>query len=133
MIELQAEANGFSQAIIGIGVNFNAPYHAQSPITQPWTSVYEYTQQHHDRNVFCAHLLTKLFKTLANFTHKGLSPFIPLWNQYDYLRNKIVTLTSHHEKVTGVGHGIDTQGCLLVKCPNNIIRAFSSGDTTLSG
>jgi BirA family biotin operon repressor/biotin-[acetyl-CoA-carboxylase] ligase len=131
LIEIQAESHGFCQAIIGMGVNVNMQKMNDGNITQAWSSLQKLYGNYLDRNVICAELIRQLLLYLERFSSFGLAAFIEEWRQRDVLYQQPVTLISGNQEYSGIGHGIDAQGHLLLKMVDGSIQSFSSGDTTL--
>jgi BirA family biotin operon repressor/biotin-[acetyl-CoA-carboxylase] ligase len=131
LIEIQAESNGFCQAIIGIGINVNMKEATHDEINQQWTSLQSVTDQYYDRNLLCSEIINQVVAYLEQFSHHDLSYFQEEWNKRDYLQNKSVSLLSGKDKYSGVAAGIDKQGHLILTLDNGQMQHFSSGDTTL--
>lgn len=131
LIEANAETQGFCQIIIGIGVNVNMREAPSTSITQAWTSLYAETGLYQDRNKLAAALIKQLESFLSLFSEQGLSPFLKAWQERDYLFNQVLSLTAHQLNIVGIGQGVNAQGHLLVHLPDNTIRSFSSGESTL--
>lgn len=131
LIEIQAESNGFCQAIIGIGVNVNMQEADNDKITQAWSSLQQLSGVYIDRNTVCAELIRQLLSYLERFSSSGLNFFLEEWQQRDVLYLQPVTLISGNQEYSGIGHGIDAHGHLCLKMADGSVQSFSSGDTTL--
>ena len=131
LIDINAESNGFCNAIIGIGINVNMQNALKKEIDQPWSSLQKITGQYIDRNLLCAVLINSLMNFLERFSKSGLSDFISEWKEKDCLFGKSVAVMSGQKKVMGIGAGINAQGHLALKMPDKTEKTFSSGDTTL--
>lgn len=129
LIECQTVSNGCHNAIIGIGINVNLLSNKQ--IAQPWTSLRNVTGSYIDRNRLSGQLLDDLLDHINTFINLGLAPFSKRWKSYDYLHGKQITLGNFNNKISGIVHGINQQGYLLLKQKNGIIIPCSSGDTTI--
>ena len=132
LIEIQAEANGFCSAIIGVGVNVNMTDDKAHDISQTWTSLRELSNQYIDRNQLAAILINNITFYLEKFASTGLIKFIEEWQTLDYLFDKQITIQSGGETLTGHAQGINSQGQLLLKLKNGTIRAISSGDASIN-
>ena len=55
-----------------------------------------------------------------------------LWHRYDALRDREITLLHGREEVTGIAHGIDTDGSLLLKTDDGAPRRFRAGEVTIT-
>lgn len=118
--------------IIGIGINVNSKTQAHSENNLFWCSLFDITQQQYDRNRITGILINSLLKNLSEFSKNGFVRFIKKWEQYDYLKGKRITVTHSSISTTGIAHGIDMKGQLVLCEPNGVIHYFSSGETTLS-
>lgn len=130
LIDVQAESNGFCNAIIGIGINVNMQSASSTKINQAWTSLQNETENYADRNLIAATLIDTLRDYLFRFSENGFGIFLEEWKTKDALRNHSIELIQGHKKFSGVYAGIDKNGCLLLKVDDNSVRAFSSGDVT---
>ena len=54
-----------------------------------------------------------------------------MWNRYDFLRGKSVTLVQGNRRIAGVAGGIDDEGSLLVRGENGRPQRFPAGEVTL--
>ena len=131
LIEIQAESNGFCQAIVGIGINVNMLNATKKDIGQPWTSLLKITEQYQDRNDLCVALIDVLMDYLERFSSHGLLAFTEEWKSRDGLFGRVVSVISGSKKHEGICVGINTQGHLLLKTSEKIIQACTSGDSTL--
>lgn len=128
LIELQAEANGQSVAIIGIGINVNMT--KADDISQKWMSLREISHNSIDRNILCVALIHNLNSYLEQFSKYGLREFVEQWKKLDYLYDKSISLNDG--EVYGIAKGINEQGNLLLELSNGEVKAFSSGDTSIN-
>lgn len=132
LIEIQAESNGSAQVIIGIGLNVNSDT-AKNPLPdKAWCSLYEISNQHFDRNLLIARLITKLDTYLQRFISDGLAIFMDEWHEADYLADKQITISQSTSNMTGTARGIDAHGQLILEDTLGVRHHLSSGDTTLS-
>ncbi len=127
LIELQAEANGQSVAIIGMGINVNM-MHAEH-ISQEWTSLRKITGNSFDRNLLCVALIHNLNAYLEQFAKYGLREFINQWQALDYLYNQFIML--NNGEISGIAKGINDQGNILIKSKSGEVISFSSGDVSI--
>lgn len=131
LIEMESSSSSHCDAIIGIGINVNMLVADEHAITQPWTSLQKVSGKYIDRNLLSAQLIIYLTKYINRFIKKGLTDFIPEWQQKDFLLEKPVRILSGNTACEGVGAGIDSHGYLQLKMKNGEIRVFSSAETTL--
>jgi len=131
LTEIQAEAHGISQAIIGIGINVNSPTDKHHNISTPWTSLRAIMHRYINRNQLCVTLINNFLSYLNTFTAEGLKAFLEEWRHVDYLSNKNATLTIAHHKIQGKVLGINQHGHILLRTNDGTAQAFSSGDAIL--
>lgn len=132
LIEIQAESNGFCQVIIGIGINVNMQDASKKQIDQAWSSLLMLTEKHHDRNQLCAALINHLIDYLERFCRDGLAGFVEEWKNKDALFGKSTAILIGNNKHQGICAGINEQGHLLLKMQDDTIKAFASGDATVT-
>jgi len=131
LIELQAESHALTQVIIGIGLNVNMSHADTSHISQPWTSLQTILSAAQDRNKIVGLLLARLMHYITLFTQYGFGHFSQQWLQYDNLLHRKIGLKVGKDIIYGIAQGTNSQGYLLLKNDQNIIQAYSSGETTL--
>lgn len=132
LIEIHAESNGFSNAIIGIGVNVNMKKVAKPRIDKPWVSLRELNNNKlQDRNLLCAELINFSLQYIERFKRFGLVDFMEEWKKRDFLFQRPLQLSLNDIIFSGLGSGINQQGHLIVTLSDGRKTVFSSGDTTL--
>lgn len=133
LIEMLAENNGYTQIIIGLGVNVNTATHENTLINTPWCSLHEISGLYFDRNEIIGILLNYLDNYLDEFFEMGVEAFMSRWQAVDYLYGKQITVMQNTQKLTGIADGIDRNGHLLLVDEKGNLQVLSSGDTSLSG
>lgn len=123
LIELEGQVGAECHAIIGIGLNVEMAEEGVD-IDQPWIDITKLLQRSPDRNELCALLINQLMACLARFEKDGFAPFAHHWSELDYLYGKPVVLTYGHNKVEGIGGGVDHQGALLIETSKGTQRFF---------
>ncbi|MFQ3307082.1 MAG: BirA family biotin operon repressor/biotin-[acetyl-CoA-carboxylase] ligase [Candidatus Midichloriaceae bacterium] len=129
LIEIIKKQNKF-KIIIGIGININMDPIPQLQINK-WTSLKKITNRDFDRNDICKTLISNVIKDINIFNSQGLGHFIPLFKQYDYLKNKKICISNNNDLIDGLYTGIDLNGHLLLKNKNDELLKFHSGDTSI--
>lgn len=66
-----------------------------------------------------------LFDVLSEFDVHGFAKFLVEWERFDYLRGKTIHVEEANVTSTGVCHGIDVDGALLLKSSAGIRRCLS--------
>lgn len=134
LIEVQTESPDINNMTIGIGLNVNmlpSDEDTSESIEQAWTSLHEETGSAWDRNHVAAILLHHILSYIRRFEQEGFKSFINEWMTADSLMHKIITLNNMNNLITGEVVGINSQGHLLLRLPDNNIQAFSSGDVSV--
>jgi BirA family biotin operon repressor/biotin-[acetyl-CoA-carboxylase] ligase len=131
LIELSTEMHTCSQVMIGIGINVNMSDKEPTEINQAWTSLQKETNNIFDRSKLISQLMQTLYQFLQLFTQHGLAHFIPLWQQYDYLAEKSISLVIGDTVITGMVKGITAQGLLELKLADGQVKLFSSGEASI--
>jgi BirA family biotin operon repressor/biotin-[acetyl-CoA-carboxylase] ligase len=132
LIELQGEAHGVTQAIIGVGCNVNMSAQQLEGIGRPAVSLQEILGGVQDRNHIAALLMDNLNAYLKRFAQQGFADFQGEWYACDALRGQALSLHLGALMVQGVSMGIDPLGQLLLRLPSGEIKAFSAGEASLS-
>ena len=96
-------------------------------IPQEWTSLQQAGTTQQDRNKLCASIIDQMLSYLDRFNKLGFADFKQEWKKRDGLYKKPTSLKSNNQTIKGLGAGINEQGHLLLKMPNNTTMAFASG------
>ncbi len=131
LIEISAESNGTSDAIISIGLNVNMNDFDTDALIQPWTSMKKESRTHFNRNEVIAELINELNTQIDKFESDGIASFLKITLKHDFLNQKRISVTKNSTTYTGTAAGIDEQGRLMLKLANGSVSTFSSGDTQI--
>lgn len=149
LIELQGEASGPCEAVIGVGLNISLSEHlsvveseqtAQTNqaeldgITQPWTdlcqlSINEASWQF-DKNQFAADMLTELVGALQTFQQKGFAAFTEDWREADYLANTEISVNHGSQTFDAIYRGIKFDGSIMVESANGL-QTLNGGEISV--
>lgn len=109
-------------AVIGLGLNVHSAPHASD---QPVTCLAQVAHQDKamvlNRSLIAANILQQLSHYLAQFAAQGLTPFLPLWRQYDGLAGHTIKILHQEQSKIGVAQGIDNAGALLVNIEGKLV------------
>lgn len=130
LVELEGQASGAANAVIGVGINLAMPLSVEQNIDQPWTDLRQALQAGFDRNLLAADLIYRCRKGLATFEQEGLKPFIKSWLHYDRLALQPVKVLMGDQVIHGIAEGIDEQGALLLS-RNGKIERYHAGEVSL--
>ncbi len=130
LIELNGEANGNANLVIGIGLNVAMAGPQAEAIDQPWTDVSSAAGRAISRNTLAAVLSNHLIEVLERFEQDGLAGFIDEWRRHDLVSGREFDLLLHDRRLRVRGLGIDPSGALLVEGEEGRQR-FLSGEVSL--
>jgi BirA family transcriptional regulator, biotin operon repressor / biotin---[acetyl-CoA-carboxylase] ligase len=128
LIEMNAEANGGCDAVIGIGINVNL---LTTDTDFSWASMAQALGKEIDRNMVCARLINHLVPYLQQFAEQGFSSFKKEWLSHDGLMKQSISLSRPQGQVCGTVLGINDRGHLLLQTEDQCITAYSTGDSVL--
>lgn len=120
-----------SEVIIGIGINVNSKTFNNPLPDKEWCSLFDITNQSHDRNPIIGKLTVNLIQHLNQLIKEGFSSFTRQWQKVDNLKGKPISLIKPSGIITGVSQGIDQSGCLIIIDETGKTHVISSGDATL--
>lgn len=124
LTEVVGDALGPSYVVIGIGLNVNMPAAAGEHIEQAWTDCSRVCPHKISRTQWASQLTRQLLHTLASFEQYGLAAFLPLWQQYDYLAGRTLTVQHAGKEITTQAQGITEQGYLkIADAPHQLASA----------
>jgi len=130
LIELRGENHGYSQLVIGVGINVAMTDDANEHIDQPWTDLSAILGYAPERNALAAHIIHELTDMIDSFMQDGLKPFMDQWASRDLTRDRRVHIESPWRALSGIARGIDAHGALLVETDSGLHRILS-GDVHL--
>lgn len=128
LLEMQGDAAGRCQVIIGIGVNVAMPDNAV--IDQAWTDLGRETSTIVDRNQLLALLLGRLLPMLSSFGEIGFGFYQERWEALDMLRDHRVILHQGEQRVSGVCRGVAGNGALKFEGDSGL-ELVSGGEVSL--
>lgn len=85
------------------------------------------------RNELCALLIGEIFSALVSFEANGFSDFAVTWDDFDWLLGKRVTIEQEDRPITGLCHGIDNAGALLIEGVSGCDRVTNGTVTFVGG
>ena len=102
------------QAVIGVGLNVNNQFaDAPDELKATCISLADRSGMQHDR-IEILRMFLERFEALVNSFTAGNS-FLDKWPRYCMLTGKEITLQTGKDQVTGVCHGVDASGALLLE------------------
>ncbi len=131
LLDVQGEAAGPSQVVLGLGLNVHIAENEAGSIDQPWIDLYRIVGDAVDRNALTALLLRHLRAMFAEFAEQGLAAFRAPWQELHHYAGKPVRVLQTDGVTEGTVQGIDDRGALLVLDTGGRTRTFHSGEISL--
>ena len=134
LTEARVDADQIRDLVFGLGLNLNGRA-ADLPrdLQRTATSLAEATGTPLDLNRFAAALIGRVLSAYDQFVEGGYrDKFAGLWQRYDVLRGRPVSVTQGTRTVAGTATGIDDEGSLIVRLNSGRTERFRAGEVTLS-
>ena len=133
LTEARVDADQIRDLVFGLGLNVNSSA-SQWPaeLGRRAVSLAELAQAPIDLNRVTAALIGRVllaYERFADGDHVDL--FAELWNKYDVLRGREVTLAEGSRKRRGRVLGVDDVGSLLLRDDHGHTRGFRAGEVTV--
>jgi BirA family biotin operon repressor/biotin-[acetyl-CoA-carboxylase] ligase len=116
--------------VLGIGMNILSAPKLQHSQYEP-TSIAELTDKIVNSNDIIFDILKSILSATKNFQKLRINEFKRLWNKYDLLADKRVTVESENNKFCGIARGIGNLGELLVETDDGKMLQFYSGKSKI--
>ncbi len=135
LTEARIDADQIRDLVFGLGLNVNSPLAALPPeLARQATTLADSTGHPLDLNRLTAAIIGRVLSAYERFVEDShRSTFADLWNRFDLLRGKPVTLVQGARRIAGIAGGIDDEGSLLIRGENGRPQRFHAGETTLEG
>lgn len=130
LVEVNGEASGQCQVVIGVGLNVDMPALADEIIDQPWVDLATVTDTRLSRNRVLEEVLNELTFGLNRFSDQGFAPMIDEWQSYNAHQDQDVVLHMGNGMVTGVCKGVDPSGALILETEKGM-ELFFGGEVSL--
>lgn len=114
LVEVNGEASGPCQVVIGVGINVDMPVQNANEIDQPWIDLNAIAGQKVSRNKLLTEIINQLVHYLNAFQERGFASLVNEWQQYNAHQDMEVELNLGSGLVSGVCRGVDASGALLV-------------------
>jgi BirA family transcriptional regulator, biotin operon repressor / biotin---[acetyl-CoA-carboxylase] ligase len=133
LTEARVDADQIRDLIFGLGLNVNSPAESwPGDLARRAISLAEITGQPLDLNRLAAALIGRVLLAYQNFADGDhTKTFADLWNRYDVLRGKPVTLLEGGRRHHGVVNGVDDEGALLLRDERGKVHRFRAGEVTM--
>jgi BirA family biotin operon repressor/biotin-[acetyl-CoA-carboxylase] ligase len=133
LVEVSAELDRLSYAILGIGININQQKKDFPPeLRSMATSIAIEAGRIIDRVGFLQKLIYEFEKSYNNFTRYGLRFIGPELVERSTVINQDITVRVGKKKISGRAIGLDQNGALRMLTEDGV-RIISAGEVTLRG
>jgi BirA family biotin operon repressor/biotin-[acetyl-CoA-carboxylase] ligase len=132
LTEARVDADQIRDLVFGLGLNVNSPADAwPGELARRAVSLAEIAGAPLDLNRLAAALIGRVLLAYDRFAEGDhLKTFAELWNRYDLLRGKNVSLLEGGRRHHGTVVGIDDEGALLLRDAGHTHR-FRAGEVTM--
>lgn len=130
LLEMQGDATGECQVVIGIGLNVNMPEAAAERIEQAWTDVSTALGASPGRGLILAEVLMALDAVLQRFADGGFAALKSDWLKYDVCRDQLARIETGGQRHLGISRGVNDQGGLLLELDGRV-EAIYGGEVSL--
>ena len=133
LTEARIDADEIRDLVFGLGLNINSPDTAlPAELSGRATTLAACTGQPLDFNRLAAAIVGRALTAYEAFVEgRYRDSLADLWNQYDVLRGRQVTLLEGGRRITGIAGGIDDAGSLLIRGESGRPQRFHAGEVTL--
>ncbi len=130
---ISTSPGGYTDVVIGIGLNVNGAVHDEPLIDKPWCSLYDITGQRYDRNILIAQIIIEVERHIQQLISHGFASFLPTWHPIDYLYHQYITVSQPTGTLSGLAHGVNEAGLLVLIDDAGTVHYLSSGDSSVRG
>jgi BirA family biotin operon repressor/biotin-[acetyl-CoA-carboxylase] ligase len=133
LTEARVDADQIRDLVFGLGLNVNSPQAAwPSDLGRRAVSLSELAGEQVDLNRLTAALIGRVLLAYERFTEGDhVDVFAELWNKYDVLRGRDITLSEGGRKRRGRVLGVDDVGSLLIRDERGHTRGYRAGEVTV--
>lgn len=130
LVEMQGEANGPVDMIIGVGINYDISVALVNEVEQPVTDITRNMTATINRNEIAAALISELLELLATTDEQQHAKLLEEWRRLDCYKDRMANLQLPGSEVSGRIMGIDNDGCLLISV-NGQIQRYMCGELSV--
>ena len=133
LTEARVDADEVRDLVFGLGLNVNGrASDLPAELRRSAVSLSEAYGGPLDLNKFAAALISRVSRGFAEFVSGDYQTrFTELWEKFDILRGRTITVHQGTRAVRGVMLGIDDSGSLLLQAENGATERFRAGEVTL--
>jgi BirA family biotin operon repressor/biotin-[acetyl-CoA-carboxylase] ligase len=133
LTEARVDNDQIRDLVFGLGLNVNTPSGRWgTDLARRAIALADVVGSSLDLNRLAAALIGRVLLAYQIFAEGDhLQTFADLWNRYDVLRGKSVTLLEGGRRHHGVVSGVDDEGALLLRAENGKVQRFRAGEVTI--
>ena len=133
LTEARVDADQIRDLVFGLGLNVNRPEGGwPTDLAKRAIALEDVTGTPLDLNRLAAALIGRVLLAFQSFTDgEHLKTFADLWNRYDLLRGKPITLLEGGRRHHGTVSGLDDEGALLLRDAHGKVHRFRAGEVTM--
>ncbi|HVU32433.1 MAG TPA: biotin--[acetyl-CoA-carboxylase] ligase [Opitutaceae bacterium] len=133
LTEARVDADQIRDLVFGLGLNVNSAA-AEFPgeLAHRAVALAQVTGAALDLNRLAAALIGRVLLAYQHFSDSDhLKTFADLWNHFDVLRGRPVTLLEAGRRHHGIACGVDDEGALLLRDGHGHVQRFRAGEVTI--
>ncbi|GAB1489844.1 biotin--[acetyl-CoA-carboxylase] ligase [Opitutaceae bacterium] len=133
LTEARVDADEIRDLVLGLGLNVNSAGVWPGDLAQRAISIAEHTRAPVDINRFAAALIGRVHLAYMRFVSGAYErSFNELWNRYDALRGRPITVLQGDRQHSGTAAGIDDDGALILRGERGQTERFRAGEVTIA-
>lgn len=118
LTEIHPSKSDRATVVTGLGLNVKLNYANSTNTNTDLDGATDLASCFNDlppRSVISSQLVEALYDTQREFDYSGFSAFAEAWREFDWLRGKEIAVQQPGRLSTGICHGIDSDGALLLE------------------
>ena len=133
LTEARIDADQIRDLVFGLGLNVNAPPAAlPRELARHATTLAECAGHPLDFNRLTAAIVVRVLTAYQRFVDGDYRDvFADLWNRYDLLRGRPVSVVQGDRRLRGIASGVDDEGSLIVRGEHGRPHRIRAGEVTL--
>lgn len=132
LTEINADIDKIAYAVIGIGININLDIeNLPEDVMAIATSIKNETGEQFSRTAVVIEVLREIQKWYDILLRKGKKDILSYWRDLSSTIKREVKVTMENKVFMGVAEGIDEEGLLILKLPDNSLMKVNAGDITM--
>lgn len=131
LVDVQGEAAGPCDVVLGVGVNVAIAVRDGAAIDQPWVDMQSLLRVSVDRNRLAVLTIRRVVQMFQTFSEQGLEAFRADWQARHLYHGKRVRLINDTQEIRGTVEGIDAAGGLCLCDEHGHRQTFYSGEVSV--